>query len=143
MSTWNIEDLRKALETLPTTRARRIHALALDMARDAMEVQDITSLRQQVADLQEKVETPTPKYGKLYSSREAWSYIAKSERTFRDYVGAGLIKPVNPEALNGEHHRFSKAVLDAFLSLPSGTVRTTVSMWRIRKAREAKERPKT
>jgi hypothetical protein len=51
------------------------------MARDAMEVQDITSLRQQVADLQEKVETPTPKYGKLYSSSQAWSYIAKSERT--------------------------------------------------------------
>ncbi|MBK9148406.1 MAG: hypothetical protein IPM12_11405 [Flavobacteriales bacterium] len=106
------------------------------MARDAMEVQEISALRQQVADLHKKVETPTPKYGKLHSSCEAWSYIAVSERTFRDYVGARLVKPVNPDALKGEHYRFSKAALDEFLMLPSGTVRTAVAMYRRRKERE-------
>lgn len=136
MSTWNIDELKTALDKLAHTRAKRIHAIALDMARDAMEVQEISALRQQVADLRKKVETPTPKYGKLHSSREAWCYVAVSERTFRDYVGAGLIKPVNPEALKGEHYRFSKSTLDDFLSLPSGEVRTAVAMYRRKKGRE-------
>ena len=143
MSTWSIDELKTALDKLPPTRAKRICAVALDMARDATHAQEISSIRQQIEDLQKKVETPTPKHGKLYSSREAWSYIAKSERTFRNYVGAGLIKPVNPEVLNGEHHRFTQVALDKFLKEPTGTVRTAVSLWLIRKKREAKEQSKT
>lgn len=138
MSKRSLEDLQATLEKLPPTRAKRILAFAHDMARDAVDVQSIASLRQQCIDLQSKVETPHPKIGKLFSSREAWAYVSVSERTFRDYVGAGLIRPMNPDALNGEHYRFSKLVLDEFLQIPSGKIRTSVSMYRRRKARESK-----
>jgi hypothetical protein len=109
------------------------------MARDAMEAQDVSSLRQQVAELRELVKSPVPKHGKLHTSREAWTYIAVSERTFRDIIGAELIRPENPDALNGEHYRFTKVVLDAYLTLPSGTVRTALAMYRRRKKRTRTE----
>lgn len=96
----------------------------------------VAPLRADLDKIRLEIHTPSTKAGKLFSSREAWTAIKVSERHFRKLVGAGEIQPINPDALKGEHYKFTKTELDRFISLPSGEVKLRLAIWEAKQKRE-------
>lgn len=96
-------------------------------------------LRAEINKLREEVQAPAPRMGRLFTTNEAMVYVGKRETTFRRLVWSGQIKPVDPDILNGEHHRFARTELDRFLLVPSGEVRTKLAMWQMKKNRIRQE----